>query len=201
MTITSPSHTLTDAQSLALSAASQRSDGRLILPEHLHGMAAQRLVRSLVRRGLVVALADEAPRHDPGNEPGLTAYCITPAGLAATGIMPDDTGQEHAASGAITAESDGNALSGVPEPGAEQRGAGATRAPRLGTKSALVLALLSGEGGATLGAITAATGWLPHTTRAALTGLRQRGYAVERTPGPDGVSRYRLAQGSTGEAV
>ena len=32
--------------------------------------------------------------------------------------------------------------------------------------------------GATLGDLTAASGWLPHTTRAALTRLRQRGYDV-----------------------
>ena len=30
----------------------------------------------------------------------------------------------------------------------------------------------------TLAELIAATGWLPHTTRAALTGLRKRGYAV-----------------------
>ena len=29
-----------------------------------------------------------------------------------------------------------------------------------------------------LAELVAATGWLPHTTRAALTGLRKRGYAV-----------------------
>ena len=32
--------------------------------------------------------------------------------------------------------------------------------------------------GATLDDLTAASGWLPHTTRAALTRLRQRGYDV-----------------------
>ncbi len=39
----------------------------------------------------------------------------------------------------------------------------------------------------------AATGWLPHTTRAALTGLRKRGYAVNREVA-DGGSVYRVAQ-------
>ena len=38
----------------------------------------------------------------------------------------------------------------------------------------------------------AATGWLPHTTRAALTGLRKRGYAIERSAG-EGGSVYRIA--------
>jgi hypothetical protein len=33
--------------------------------------------------------------------------------------------------------------------------------------------------GALLDKIVAATGWLPHTVRAALTGLRKRGYAIE----------------------
>ena len=41
--------------------------------------------------------------------------------------------------------------------------------------------MLSAEQGATIEALIAATGWLPHTTRAVLTGLRKRGYAIERT--------------------
>jgi hypothetical protein len=38
-----------------------------------------------------------------------------------------------------------------------------------------------------------ATGWLPHTTRAALTGLRQRGYAIVRVRIDGGDSIYRIA--------
>jgi len=38
--------------------------------------------------------------------------------------------------------------------------------------------MLSRKSGATLEALVDATGWLPHTTRAALTGLRKRGYTV-----------------------
>ena len=41
-----------------------------------------------------------------------------------------------------------------------------------------VLELLQRDCGATLEELIAATDWLPHTTRAALTGLRKRGYAV-----------------------
>ncbi len=43
---------------------------------------------------------------------------------------------------------------------------------------ARVIGLLQREGGATLAELIAATDWLPHTTRAALTGLRKRGYPV-----------------------
>ena len=45
--------------------------------------------------------------------------------------------------------------------------------------------------GATIGDLTAATGWLPHTTRAAITGLRNRGYSVIRERIEDGGSAYR----------
>src|SRR5208337_2005976 len=61
--------------------------------------------------------------------------------------------------------------------------------PRSGTKIAQVIALLERPGGATLAELVAATGWLPHTTRAALTGLRKRGYAV-------GIDRADEARGS-----
>lgn len=54
-----------------------------------------------------------------------------------------------------------------------------------------VLALLNRSGGATLDDMVKATGWLPHTTRAALTGLKKMGRTVERTK-TDGMSRYTL---------
>jgi hypothetical protein len=54
-----------------------------------------------------------------------------------------------------------------------------------------VLALLKRPSGATLAELVQATGWLPHTTRAALTGLKKKGHDVERTK-VDDVSRYSL---------
>jgi Protein of unknown function (DUF3489) len=51
-------------------------------------------------------------------------------------------------------------------------------APRGGSKRAQVIELLERDHGATIAELIAATGWLAHTTRAALTGLRKRGYAV-----------------------
>ena len=52
-----------------------------------------------------------------------------------------------------------------------------TRQP---TKIDQVIALLQLEQGATLAEIEAATGWQPHTIRAALTGLRKKGHTIER---------------------
>jgi len=60
------------------------------------------------------------------------------------------------------------------------------------SKAALVLELLQRCEGATLDDLVAATGWLPHTTRAALTGLRKKGHAVVRTR-LDGETRYAIA--------
>jgi hypothetical protein len=67
--------------------------------------------------------------------------------------------------------------------------AGPTRA----TKQALIIGLLQREAGATLDDLVAATGWLPHTTRAALTRLRQAGHALEKSKGENGATVYRIA--------
>jgi hypothetical protein len=50
--------------------------------------------------------------------------------------------------------------------------------------------LLQRSHGATLDELIAATGWLPHTSRAALTGLRKRGYSIVRQPLPGGGKSY-----------
>ena len=60
------------------------------------------------------------------------------------------------------------------------------------TKQALILGLLQRPEGATLSALMAATGWLPHTTRAALTRMRQAGHLLEKTTGETGTV-YRIA--------
>ena len=64
-----------------------------------------------------------------------------------------------------------------------------TPLPARNTKLSLLLGLIGREEGATLKELTTATGWLPHTARAAITGLRKRGHDIgcERV---DGVSRY-----------
>ena len=61
------------------------------------------------------------------------------------------------------------------------------------TKQDRVLQLLSREGGAPLSAIIEATGWLPHTARAALTGLRKKGHEVTRSK-IEGETRYLVTE-------
>ena len=59
-------------------------------------------------------------------------------------------------------------------------------------KSALVIALLEAEGGATLADLCAATSWQAHTCRAFFTGLRKKGRVFERSQRADGASVYKL---------
>ena len=83
----------------------------------------------------------------------------------------------------------------------ETTAAATTRAPRANSKIGRVLDMLAADTGATISDLTTATGWLGHTTRAALTGLRHRGFALSLTRNErGGASVYRIATGS-GEAA
>ena len=79
------------------------------------------------------------------------------------------------------------------------RGPARPSAARGGSKLARVIGLLERDHGATIAELIAATDWLAHTTRAALTGLRKRGYAVaiDRSDDKRG-SFYRIPAGETG---
>jgi hypothetical protein len=81
-----------------------------------------------------------------------------------------------------------------------EKSAAPNHAPRANSKLGRVVGMLTAQTGATIGELTAATGWLEHTTRAALTGLRHRGYALSLTKHErDSASVYRIA--ARGEEV
>ena len=61
-----------------------------------------------------------------------------------------------------------------------------------GTKRALILDLLARGEGASLDELIAATGWLPHTTRAALSRLRSGGQPLVKSARRDGRTAYRI---------
>ena len=67
------------------------------------------------------------------------------------------------------------------------------------TKTAAVLDLLTRPEVATLEQMVAATGWLPHTTRAALTGLKKKGHELTSIKA-DGVRTYRVTRAQPSEA-
>jgi hypothetical protein len=62
-----------------------------------------------------------------------------------------------------------------------------------GGKLGLLVTALAQDGGATIDALTSLTGWLPHTTRAAMTRLRQRGRSIVLVK-QDNRKTYQIAQ-------
>lgn len=67
-------------------------------------------------------------------------------------------------------------------------------APKAGTKEAAFVKALSGQG-KSLAQLADKFDWQPHTVRAAMTRLRQRGYTVERIAGTDtSLSKFRITK-------
>jgi hypothetical protein len=188
---------LTDTQLAILCAASQREDRCLIAPKNLKGGAAQKVAAKLLAAGLAREIKAKTGmalwRRD--EETG-QAYSLklTAGGLKAIAVGEGDS-QPNARKGAsLNANEDSSKSKKAANLVATTSATAAptSPAPRHGTKIAGVIELLQRDQGATLEALTAATGWLPHTARAALTGLRHRGYDVRLERGGKGrASVYR----------
>jgi hypothetical protein len=73
---------------------------------------------------------------------------------------------------------------------------GADRSPA-STKRAMLIGMLERAQGASVAEIGQRLGWLPHTVRAAITGLRHAGREVTRSKDANGQSVYRLAPAET----
>jgi hypothetical protein len=204
---------LTDAQLVALSAASRRPDRCIAPPEHLKGGAIAKFASSLLSKGFAEEI--EAAAAMPivrRNGEQACALVITVAGFAAIGIEAPDSADPTPpvpSDPSAAAKGDGNgrlvndgAVAGdslIATDAATGQSAGTSSSaarystPREGTKLAHMIAMLEQPEGVVIGELMATTGWLAHTTRAALTGLRKRGYAVELKKGLDGnESRYRI---------
>ena len=193
---------LNDTQLLLLSAALQRDDHCLVPPGGPKRSQTQRTLAKLLEAGLVKEIRAKAgaPIWRRDEETGHTyALKLTAAGVKAIAVDETPPSQGEAER---RADHPVGVVDPQPEPGSNPAATvnrpdgGAARtpmSPRGGTKIAEVIALLQRGDGATLAELVAATGWLPHTTRAALTGLRKRGYAIaiDRTDKRRG-SVYRI---------
>jgi hypothetical protein len=145
---------LTDLQLILLSTASQRDDGSLLpLPDSIgeRSPAIDKAVKSLIRRSLAVEYGvADVSRTWRQDGDQRIGVTITDSGRTSLGIESDESPDEEKPS------------------------------PRKESKASQVLAMLQRRQGATLEEVVAATGWLPHTSRAALTGFRKKGYAIDR---------------------
>ena len=61
------------------------------------------------------------------------------------------------------------------------------------TKQARIIRMLQRDDGASVAELATAMGWLPHTTRAALTRLRQSGHELAKEKRETGETAYRVA--------
>lgn len=163
---------LNDTQRVLLAHASQRADNSVYpLPSSLRDAEPRilRAISALTKHNLVEqreALdGPGGPRVDGDLRYDLF---VTAAGLAAIGVCDGD--------GAVT----GSEVAVPPPP-----------SPPRASKVSAVIALLSRDGGATTPELIDATGWLPHTTRAVLTGLRKKGHIIERSNRNDATC-YRI---------
>jgi hypothetical protein len=185
---------LNDTQLIILSSASQREDGLAVLPESLKASAAKAAVTKLLGLGFIkevgVKRGELAWRTDEEDKP--VGLKITKGGFAAIGFEDDGKGETEDA---------------APEPKSRRKPKQArvetevAREPRVGSKQAQIIALMKRKSGATLDDLVETTGWLPHTTRAALTGLRKKGYTIEKAKSPKGKTTYRMAKGEYGASA
>ena len=149
---------LTETQTIVLTAGALRPDNiALPLPKRLAGAAAKMAVNRMIERGLLQEVDANLRRGEPlwretGDGHG-TTLVVTDAGLLAIGIEPVAAKTELA----IHENAADTPVTKLPT-------------PRAGTKQAMLITLLRAPDGATMDEIVAATGWLAHTARGAMSG-------------------------------
>ncbi len=185
---------LTDTQLIVLSAAAARDDGIAIAPAKMNKAAASKVGSSLVARKLMREARSKSGmpiwRVDKDDRP--ISLVITRAGRNAIGVDEDAAADAPHANNKPLVTQDVSTAKKRPVDRSPDERVDRNAAPRAGTKQALVIEMFSAKNGATLDALVEATGWLPHTTRAALTGLRKRGFSIERTREEGSASVYRI---------
>ncbi len=177
---------LSDLQLILMSNALQRDDGSLLTFPESPALAPARIaaaIPQLLKRGLIT----EAPVTD-------RALSWREEGQQLIGLFLTDVARSLIAADAPDEQPESMVLRGVPQGEADPSPQAASAAVgRAGSKIDLVLGLLRRPEGATIAELVAATSWLPHTTRAALTGLRKKGHGIARDRRDDQTC-YRIAE-------
>ena len=178
---------LTETQTIILSAGAQRPENiALPLPKGLAGAAAKMAVSKMIEQGWLQEVDANLRRNEPlwretGDGHG-TTLVVTDAGLLAIGIEPVVVKtvvaiREHAAKTLASTET------------------AAQPKQRAGTKQAMLIEMLRRPEGGTMEEIMAATGWLAHTARGAMSGAlgKKLGIVVTSAKEVDRGRVYRIA--------
>jgi hypothetical protein len=182
-----PNYTTTQMQLLA--SACERADGIATRPASLNRTAAVKVAAKLLDQGLVQEVPAKRTwpvwRTDDHGKP--ISLKILKPGRAVAKAAAKDTIAPTAAPAISGDGMSAPATRIVADPPAPAQ-------VKAGSKRNLILSLMRRESGATITDLTTATGWLPHTTRAALTGLRKSGVAIARSQDAEKrLSVYRIA--------
>ncbi|TAL81646.1 MAG: DUF3489 domain-containing protein [Beijerinckiaceae bacterium] len=201
---------LTDSQLKLLTAAAEREDGAASVPEKMKAVAANKVAQALIERKLMreIRAKPGMPIWRRDDEARCFSLVIMRAGRKALEMQtasaleqkaPRQNGQKAESVLETPAPSDPE---GSKEAASHPSANTSTKtcSARV-TKKSKIIALLQRPEGASLEALIAATGWLPHTTRAALTGLRKSGYEIERRQEEGRGSIYRIVIPAASEAA
>lgn len=169
---------LTNTQLMVLSKAAGRQDGAGNVHDDMMRPAAAKVGASLVARKLM---------REMRAKPGMPVWRVDSHGRRIS-LVITRVGRD-----AVEIHKPDQEVSGNMDDVHSDLHASASGSPRAGSKQAFIVEMLTSEGGATLDHLVEATGWLPHTTRAALTGLRKCGLSIERNRGEGKQSVYRIA--------
>jgi hypothetical protein len=149
--------------------------------------------------------ARNSERHSRRRSPRARAGSVAALQIdeAATATALPEAGAENSAASTTNDERPAPAASQSASVlrGADAATEGATGAdrPRGSTKRATLITMLERAQGASVAEIGQHLGWLPHTVRAAITGLRHAGREVTRNKDQNRQSVYRLAPAKTAD--
>ena len=181
-----------------LGLASDRDGGLISRPAAMKAAAADKVAAKLIDLGLAREIRAKAtmPIWRTDNDGKAFSLKILKAGREA--LQSAEAKAENSAELAGAAKQDATLNAEVLQESALPCGNHGT--PR--SKRTIVLSLLERQEGATIGDLMAATGWLAHTTRAALSGLRKKRCVIVRDRDPEQqASVYRLEPQSSAAAA
>ena len=187
---------LSDTQLIILSNASARDDGIAVVPPKMNKATAAKVVASLLARKLMRELRSKPgmPVWRQDNDGRSISLMITRAGRQAIGVDENKAAKQASSPDSkIGSRSRSHRKGGSPKSSSSTPPTLNVASPRNWIEATAGGGMLSSNGGATLDALIKATGWLPHTTRAALTGLRKRGFSIKRSREAGEASMYRIA--------
>ena len=180
---------LSETQTIILTAGAQRPENiALPLPKGLAGAAATMAVTKMKERGLLQEVDANLRRGEPlwretGDGHG-TTLVVTDAGLLAIGIEPVVVKM------VVAIRKHGAETPATVEPSAAQP------KQRAGTKQAILIEMLRRPEGGNMEEIMAATSWLAHTARGAMSGaLSKKLGLIVTSKKEDGRGRvYRIGR-------